>query len=198
MTAPSLGVIEFESIAVGILAGDAMVKAAPVSSIVAGTIHPGRYLVLVTGDVASVEEAMTAGRARGAVSIVDEVLLPDVHPAVVAAIGSVRGEPSGEALGIVETATVSSAVAVADAGVKAAEVVLMELHLADDLGGKAYALFSGTVGDVEMAVEAGGAAVGPVRVLQQVVLPMLASEMGDNLWSAARFVDRIGESDATG
>jgi microcompartment protein CcmL/EutN len=198
MTGPALGVLEFESIAVGILAGDAMVKAAPVSSITAGTIHPGRYLVLVTGDVASVEEAMTAGRARGAVSIVDEVLLPDVHPAVVAAIGSVRGEPSGEALGIVETATVSSAVAVADAGVKAAEVVLMELHLADDLGGKAYALFSGTVGDVEMAVEAGGAAVGPVRVLQQVVLPMLASEMGDNLWSAARFVDRIGESDATG
>jgi microcompartment protein CcmL/EutN len=173
------------------------VKASPVASITVGTIHPGRYLVAVTGDVASVEEALTAGRARGAASIADELFLPDVHPSVLAAIGKARGEPSGEALGIVETATVSSAIAAADAGVKAADVVLMELHLADDLGGKAYALFSGSVGDVEVAVAVGATSAG-ARVLQQVVVPMLASEMGDNLWSSARFVDRIGDSDATG
>ena len=57
---PALALLEFDSLALGIQAGDAMVKRAPVSQIQAGTIHPGRYLVLVAGDVASVEEAVEA------------------------------------------------------------------------------------------------------------------------------------------
>ena len=39
-----------------------MVKRAPVATIQAGTVQPGHYLVLIAGDVASVGEALTAGR----------------------------------------------------------------------------------------------------------------------------------------
>ena len=49
---PALALIEFNSIAVGIQAGDAMVKKAPIASIKAGTVQPGKYLVLITGQVA--------------------------------------------------------------------------------------------------------------------------------------------------
>ena len=42
---PALAIIEFDSVAVGIHAGDAMVKRAAVDHIRAGTVHPGRYLV---------------------------------------------------------------------------------------------------------------------------------------------------------
>ena len=41
MNEPALALIEFDSIAAGIVAGDAMVKTAPVAHIVAGTVHPG-------------------------------------------------------------------------------------------------------------------------------------------------------------
>ena len=44
---PALGLLEFDSIAAGIAAGDAMAKRAPIEVIRAGTVHPGRYLVLV-------------------------------------------------------------------------------------------------------------------------------------------------------
>ena len=45
------------SIAAGILAGDAMVKRATLDVVHAGTVHPGRFLVLVGGSVGEVEEA---------------------------------------------------------------------------------------------------------------------------------------------
>ena len=47
---PAIGLLEFESVAAGIVAGDAMAKASPVAALYAGTVHPGRYLVLVGGD----------------------------------------------------------------------------------------------------------------------------------------------------
>ena len=40
-----------------------MVKRAPVEVTYAGTVHPGKYLVLVGGDVACVEESFAAGLA---------------------------------------------------------------------------------------------------------------------------------------
>ena len=59
---PAVGLLEFSSIARGIEAGDAMIKSAPLEVIRAGTVHPGRYLVLVGGLTADVEAAMEAGR----------------------------------------------------------------------------------------------------------------------------------------
>ncbi len=79
---PALAVLEFASIAIGIEAGDAMVKRAPVDVVRAGTIHPGKYLVLVAGAVADVEEAFAAGVAVGESCLVDTVLLPNIHDQV--------------------------------------------------------------------------------------------------------------------
>ncbi|HKZ76178.1 MAG TPA: BMC domain-containing protein, partial [Actinomycetota bacterium] len=137
---PAIAVLEFDSIAKGIEAGDAMIKRAPLEVIRAGTVHPGKYLVLVGGLTADVEEAMEAGREAGESSLVDIVFLPDVHPEVVASIGGTRREDGGEALGVIETSTVASVIHAADAGVKGARVVIRELRLADELGGKGYVL----------------------------------------------------------
>ena len=138
-----------------------MIKRGPVEVIYAGTVHPGKYVVLVGGEVASVEEAMAAGRERSGGTVVDEILLPDAHPRVVAAVtGARRDGGTGDALGVVETTTVAAIVGAADRGVKGAEVELREVRLADGLGGKAYCLFQGLVADVEAAVEA---AVGRTR-----------------------------------
>jgi microcompartment protein CcmL/EutN len=112
---------------------------------------------------------------------------------VVASIGGVRrgsGDDAGEALGVVETATVSSVIRAADAGVKAARVAIRELRLADDLGGKGYVLFGGAVAEVEAAVEAGRARVGESRVAD-LVIAQLHDEMRENLDADARFAQRV-------
>ncbi len=191
---PALGLVELDSIAAGIAAGDAMAKRAPIDLIYAGTVHPGRYLVLVAGAVADVEEAVDAGRELGAGSVLDVVLLPHVHPDVVAALRGVRSTGSGEALGVIETPTVASIIDAADAGVKEARVRLLELRLADGLGGKGYLLFDGAVSDVEAAVEAGVARAHGARV-QHRVIARLHAEMRQNLDAAGRFRERVAAPD---
>ncbi|HEY6032183.1 MAG TPA: BMC domain-containing protein, partial [Gaiellaceae bacterium] len=146
---PAVCLLEFSSIAKGIEAGDAMAKRAPLQVIRAGTVHPGKYLVLVGGLTADVEEAMEAGRAVAGSALVDVVFLPDVHPDVVASIGGARAQDGGEALGVIETPTVAATIDAADAGVKGARVTIRDLRLADDLGGKGYVLFGGEVAEVE-------------------------------------------------
>ncbi|MCU0505124.1 MAG: BMC domain-containing protein [Chloroflexi bacterium] len=192
---PAVALLELDSIAVGIEAGDAMAKRAPVDVLHAGTVHPGRFLVLVGGAVADVEEALAAGCEAGAGSVLDVVLLPAIDPAVVDALRGRRLAGAAEALGIIETATVASIIDAADAGVKSANVRLMELRIADDLGGKAYVLFDGRVSDVEAAVEHGLRRVSDAdrpagRVVGRVV-SQLHGTMRANLEGDARFAARV-------
>lgn len=196
---PAIGLVEFDSVAAGIRAGDAMVKRAPIGEIVAGSVQPGRYLVLVAGDVASVEESMAAGRETSPQTLVAEIILPDVHPRVVAALRGERIPGPVESLGVIETATVAPMLAAADAGLKGAAVDLLEVNIADGLGGKAYLLFGGTVSDVEAAVAIGSGRVDAGSLVEAAVIPQLHDEMGDNLTDHGRFAVRLGREgdDAT-
>ncbi len=197
---PALALVELASVAVGIETGDAMVKRAPVEVVRAGTIHPGRYLVLVTGAVGDVEEALRAGLEVGEPCLVDSVFLPNVHDQVVAALRGSRRTGMGEALGVVETATVAATIEAADAGVKGAAVELLELRLGDGLGGKGYLLFDGSVADVEAAVaialeriadgSAGSVPGGRSPIAR--VIPQLHREMRAELEAAPRFATRLG------
>ena len=188
---PALALLELDSIAAGIEAGDAMAKRAPIDVLRAGTVHPGKYLVLIGGAVGDVEEALEAGREVGASAVLDVVLLPNVHPELVAAIRGTRRVPTGEALGVIETATVAAIIEAADAGLKGALVRLLELRLADDLGGKGYLLFDGALADVEAAVEIGARRIAGSPGLVVRVIPRLHAEMAANLAADARFAGRV-------
>jgi microcompartment protein CcmL/EutN len=188
---PSIAILEFDSIAHGIVAGDAMAKRSPLDVLRAGTVHPGRYLVLAGGGTAEVEEALDAGRHAGAAGLLGWLFLPDVHPDVVAAVGGARRE-GGDALGVIETRTVTDVVQAADAGIKNADVVLRELRLADDLGGKGYVLFGGDQTEVEAAVEYGLARIeGTEQPVTHVTVARLHTEMDDNLRADGRFAPRV-------
>lgn len=191
MKEPALALLEFNSIAVGIQAGDAMVKRAPVATIQTGTVQPGQYLVMVTGDVASVEEAWQTGRLVGEQALCDAIFLPNVAPAVVAALsGEMAFEPT-DGLGVIETKHVAAAIHAADAGVKGAEVSLLQLRLADGLGGKGLVMFTGLVADVEAAVEI-GTAVADAQLIHQVVIPQLHAEMWQNVTRSGQFGGHFG------
>ena len=194
MTEPALALVDFSSIAIGIEAADAMIKRADIRIIKAGTVQPGRYLVLIGGSVADVGESLAAGREVGGDTVLDHIFLPHVHPEVVHAIGGGRVPDATDALGIVETTTVPAAILAADAGIKGAEVRLVEVRLADGLGGKGIVLYSGVVADVEAAVEiAVNVLERPELVVRKVVIPQLHSAMWENVSDATRFSARVLE-----
>ena len=175
---PAIGLVEFNSIAQGIAAGDAMVKRAQVDLLEARTICPGKYMVLIGGDTGPVGESMESGVEVGADTVLDKLFLPNVHPSIFPAIVGAVEMDDVEALGIIETISVASTIVAADAAAKAADVTLVEIRLANGLGGKSFVLIVGHVHNVEAAV---AAAVDLVKeagsLIRTVVIPRLDEDM---------------------
>ena len=65
---PAIAVIEFASIADGIYCTDALLKKAPIAMIKSGTVSQGRYLIIIGGSTASVEESLNEALAAVLVS----------------------------------------------------------------------------------------------------------------------------------
>ncbi len=151
---PALGAIETTSIARGHHVGDEMIKAAHVTLVRAETLSPGKWWILVAGGVAEVEAAMRMGLSVAGETLVDSLFIPNLHAALARAIAGSLAPDSGRALGIVETASVSSGIRAADRALKTAPVLLHALRLANGLGGKAFFTVGGEVAEVNAAVEA--------------------------------------------
>ena len=67
----TIGILECSSIAKGVEAADAILKAAEVSLLYAKPVCPGKYTVLVCGDVAAVQAALEAGERTADGYLVD-------------------------------------------------------------------------------------------------------------------------------
>ncbi|HAJ99685.1 MAG TPA: propanediol utilization protein [Bacteroidales bacterium] len=154
-----LGVLELSSIAVGINVLDGMVKVAPVKILDARTICPGKYLIVFCGDVASAEYAFHKGLELSGKYIIDSMLLRQVHPECLGAIGNIKMVTELQAIGIIETSTVTAAIEAADIAAKESGVAILEVRLAIGFGGKSYMKLTGTLPDVQASIEAGLALV---------------------------------------
>ena len=185
---PAIAIIEFNSIAAGITAGDAMVKKAPLELVKAGTVHPGKYLVMVGGEVAPVDESYREGLRIRPETIVDHVILPHIHQQVHDAVLGIKVANKAEALGVIETSTVAANVEAADSAVKGAEVVVLEIRLADNLGGNSFALFGGKVEDVESAIQIGTQRIEDKDItINTTVIPNIDRLMAGQIDSSSYF-----------
>ncbi len=178
MAKNSIGLIELTSIAAGYLAADAMLKASDVEMLLSRSICSGKYMVMVRGDVAAVEAAVSAGMSGCRFAVIDSFVIPNLHEAVFPAIAGSSKVEALDALGIVESFSVAALIEGAAAAVKAANVQLIEIRLAMALGGKAFVTLTGNVAAVEAAVDAGAQVVGQKGMLvNKVVIPHPRSEL---------------------
>ncbi len=168
----AIGLIETSSIARGFEIADTILKAANVQIVVNRTICPGKYMVLIGGDVDAVQASIEAGIKVAAHTLVDHFVIPNVHPSVFPAISGVSHLPELKALGVVEAFSVASIIEAADAAVKASNVQLLTIHLAMAIGGKAFVTLTGDVASVTEAVEVAAAVVQRRGLLvEKVVIP---------------------------
>ncbi len=167
-----LGALEFNSIAVGIKALDEMVKAAPVRIIDAKTICPGKFYIVVGGEVAEVDASLTAGKKTGEGYLVDELFIPNLHPQVVPAmLGAVTCD-TWDAVAVVEAFSVLASVEAADVAAKMAQILVTEVRLAVGMGGKSYLKLMGEVHEVEAAVSAAKEVISRKGLLcKEIVIP---------------------------
>lgn len=191
---PALAMLEFSSVARGMLAADAMVKRAQVRLIHSGTVQPGKYLVLLGGEVAEVEEALGAGKAMAGSTLDDIVWLPGVHVDVINALRDENQSPvlhnqpvEADAIGIVETRTAPAAVHAGDVAVKGAQIQLLNIRLADGLGGKGLTMLCGQVSDVEAAIDLVKNNIDGTLLLETIVISQLHIDMLANIFGSTRF-----------
>jgi microcompartment protein CcmL/EutN len=166
---PAIAMLEISSIARGIEATDAMMKRASVDLLLTTIVPRGKYLVLIGGAVAGVEAAARAGRDVAGSTVLDEFFIQNVHPQLPPAIRGRVKVATLEAVGIIETKEVASAIYAGDAAVKAANVTLIEAR--NQPGAKGMVVVTGDVGAVRSAVAAGVAAVREGMLIAEVVIP---------------------------
>lgn len=168
----TIGFLELSSIAKGIEAADALLKAADVELIFARATCPGKYSILFTGEVSAVAASLDAGAAAGGAFVLDSVVIPRIHPQVIRAIGLGTAPTSASAVGVMEFFTITAALYAADAAIKAADVDIIDIRLGMGIGGKSFAIVTGEVAAVAEAVRC-GTALGSEKglVVASVVIP---------------------------
>lgn len=178
MNLVAIAAVETSSIAQGIVVADAMLKQAEVALVESTTLSPGRYWVLVAGEVATVRSSHRRGVEVAADTLLDQLFIPQLHEGVLPALRGTVPPGGDDALGVLETLTAASAIVAADVAVKAARVTLHDLRLANGIGGKGVVTLRGEVHDVQAAIEAGRAdALKRGLLARAVVIPRLDPQL---------------------
>lgn len=156
--ARAIGMIEYTTVSTGIRAADTLVKTAEVEIIEAQVVCPGKYIVIISGDLSAIQAAVDACKGQNGEKMIDSFVLGNVHEGVFPAIYATVDVENPKALGVMETFSGASAIVAADAAAKSANVTLVELRIARGMCGKSYLLLTGEVAAVTAAIENANAA----------------------------------------
>ena len=139
----------------GVHALDMLVKEAWVEVMSAGTVQAGRYLILFGGDVEPTQLAYAKAEQVAGGALYDGVLLPWAEERIAPAVlhGTRREAGDGDTIGMMQADAAPTMIRAVDAALKGTEVELLELRVAEGLGGKAIATLWGENYDIEAAVE---------------------------------------------
>ncbi len=149
----ALAMAEFMTVSTGIKAADMMIKTAEVKVIEAEVVCPGKYIILIEGELSAVRASVDTVSGMFSDKLIDSFVLGNPHDSIFPAIyGSCEVE-NKRALGVLETYSAASIIKAADIAAKTSIVDLIELRVARGMCGKSYMLITGEVAAVEAAIE---------------------------------------------
>ena len=155
----TIGFLELNSIAKGIEVVDYMLKAADATLIMARASCPGKYYIMICGQVAAIERSMEVGVELGGRYVVGELLIPRINPAVIHAINMAQVPEKVHAVGVLEYYSATGSIIAAD-----------------------FVVLTGDVAAVKAAVEAGAnGAQDQAMLINKIVLSNPRPELIDSL-----------------
>lgn len=161
----AIGMAEYKTVSMGIKAADAMVKTSQVDIIEAQTVCPGKYIVIITGDLSAVKAAVDTARIQHSEQLIGSFILGNPHESIFPAIYGAAQIEDISALGIMETYDAATIIVAADEAAKTAIVDLIELRIARGMCGKSYLMLTGEVAAVEAAIARAKQAAGEAGML---------------------------------
>ena len=149
----SIGLLELKSIPIGVQTADEMLKAANVELLTATAICPGKYIIIISGQVGAVKSSMETGRQTAGTFLICHHTINNVHASVPPALVGTADAEQIASLGMLETMSALTAVQAADIAAKASNITLLEVRVARGLGGKGYLIFTGEISAVKSALD---------------------------------------------
>ena len=158
--ARAIGMVELTTVSTGFKAADDMSKAADVDILQAEVTCPGKFVVLIAGDLSAVRASVDSVKGRYGDKVIDTFVLGNPHDSIFPAIYGTNQVEKIEALGILECYDVSALIVAADLAAKTAIVDLVEIRLARGMCGKSYMMITGEIAAVQAAIERAKQTVG--------------------------------------
>lgn len=149
----ALAMVEYKTVSAGMTAADTLVKTAAVDIIEAKPVCPGKYMVLICGDLSAVKSAVEAAEKQNSEALIDSFVLGNPHESIFPALYGASEIGNPDALGVLETFSSSAAIVAADIAAKTSFVELIELRLSRGMCGKSYLLLTGEIAAVDAAIE---------------------------------------------
>lgn len=178
----AIGMVEYKTVSSGMRAADRMVKTAEVDILQADTVCPGKYMVLIGGDLSAVKAAVDAAAIADSEQLIDSFVLGNPHDSIFSALYGASEIGSPNALGVLETFSAAAAIVAADTAAKTAMVDLIELRLARGMCGKSYLLLTGEIAAVEAAIERAKTGAGEDGMfLDSTVIPHPDEKLWQNI-----------------
>jgi Carbon dioxide concentrating mechanism/carboxysome shell protein len=157
----AIGMVEYKTVSAGVVAADTMVKTSNVEIIEAQTVCPGKYIVVISGDLSAVKAAVDAAKRNHEGQLIGNFVLGNPHESIFPAIYGATDVAEIAALGIIETYDAASIIVAADEAAKTARVELIELRIARGMCGKSYLMLTGEIAAVEAAISRAKKSIEP-------------------------------------
>ncbi|MBP3348371.1 MAG: BMC domain-containing protein [Clostridia bacterium] len=178
----AIGVIEYKTVSSGITAADLMIKTSNIEIIQSTVICPGKYVIIVTGELSSVAASIDAAKVQLGQHMVDSFVLGNPAEEIFPAIYGGVEVGNAKSLGVLETFSVPSIIIAADTAAKTSEIKLIELRLARGMAGKSYMLLTGDVAAVTAAIEHAKEVIGGEgMLLDSTVIPNPDKALWENI-----------------
>ncbi len=104
----AIGMAEYQTVSTGIRAADLMVKTADVDIMEAQTVCPGKYIVLICGELSAVRAAVDATKTMYGGKLIDSFVLGNPDESIFPAIYGANAVENKNALGVLETFSAAS------------------------------------------------------------------------------------------
>lgn len=180
----AIGIAEFKSIAKGLEVLDKMTKASSVKIVDNRMVCVGKFFVVVSGEVADVQAAISTAEELSGQHLVGSKVIPSLMEGVTEKINAKISRDDITALGIVEAKDLNSGLYAANYIKKYSQVELLKISLTLGLGGKSLVIFTGDIASVKNAIEVAEEKLhDPSKIIASAAIASPSREFIDNFLS---------------
>lgn len=173
----ALAIVELNSIAKGMEIADIMIKTSYVEVLTIKHICPGKFMIILNGDVEELNEAVKVIVDLGGKSLIGSYVIPNIHEEIVRALSKRVICNRYDAIGIMEVSSVTMGIVSLDKALKSGAVKLVKLVLGNGIGGKSYYVVTGSVSSVEEALKSAENVIEGKKLINKVIIPSPSEQL---------------------